>query len=113
MMTIARDSLTEAEAVTVATKVSMLDEARSLLSRFQAMIRERRCPDLDGWIEVAARGFLLSFASGLLKDKAAVAAALVHCAPSRPRTQQPAGRQLRPPAHGAGHPCLRRHDHLP
>jgi transposase len=45
LMTTARDSLTKAEAVTVATveaEVPTLDEARSLLSRFQAMIRERR-----------------------------------------------------------------------
>ena len=79
-MTTARDSLTEIEAVTVSTveaEVPTLDEARSLLSRFQAMIRERRCLDLDGWIEVAAHGLLASFANALLKDKAAVTAALV------------------------------------
>ena len=40
------------------------------------MIRERRRPDLDVWIEAAARSLLASFASGLLKDKAGVAAAL-------------------------------------
>lgn len=54
----------------------MTDEARSLLSRFQGVIRERRRPDLDTWIEAAARSLLSSFARGLLKDKSAVAAAL-------------------------------------
>jgi hypothetical protein len=36
-----------------------LDEARSPLSRFQGMIRERR-PQHDTWIETAARGLLAS-----------------------------------------------------
>lgn len=79
LMTTGRDNLTKAEAVIVATieaEVPMLDEARSLLSRFQAMIRERRRLDLDLWIEAAARSLLSSFARGLLKDKVAVAAAL-------------------------------------
>ena len=79
LMTTGRDSLTKAEAVIVATieaKVPALDEARSLLSRFQAMIREQRRTDLEAWIEDAVRSPLASFASGLLKDKAAVAAAL-------------------------------------
>ncbi|GJE18241.1 hypothetical protein AIGOOFII_2964 [Methylobacterium marchantiae] len=56
-MTTGRDSLTKAEARTVATieaEVPTLDEARSLLSRFQTMIRERRRPDVDVWIEAAA-----------------------------------------------------------
>ncbi|NEU14257.1 ISL3 family transposase [Methylobacterium sp. BTF04] len=79
LMTTGRDRLTKAEAVLVATieaEVPMLDEARGLLSRFQAMIRERKRPDLDAWIVAAARSLLASFASGLLKDKVAVAAAL-------------------------------------
>ncbi|CAM3263759.1 ISL3 family transposase ISMex26 [Methylobacterium mesophilicum] len=79
LTTTGRDSLTKAEAVLVATiegEVPRLDEARALLSRFQTMIRERRRSDLDTWIEAAARSLLASFAGGLLKDKAAVAAAL-------------------------------------
>jgi transposase len=78
LMTTGRDSLTKAEAVMVATieaAVPTLDEARSLLSRFQAMIRERR-PDLDTWIETAAHSLLASFANGIQKDRKAVAAAL-------------------------------------
>lgn len=79
LMTTGRDSLTKAVAITVATieaEVPMLDAARSLLSSFQATIRERRRTDLVAWIEAAAYSLLTSFASGLLKDKAAVAAAL-------------------------------------
>ncbi|MEE7479141.1 ISL3 family transposase [Methylobacterium hispanicum] len=80
MMTTGRDGLSKAEAVTVATieaAVPALDEARSLLSGFQTMIRERRPPDLDTWIDTAARGLFASFANGLSRDRAAVAAALV------------------------------------
>lgn len=80
LMTTGRDNLTKAEAdlgATIEAEVPALDEARSLLSRYQAMIRERRRSDLDTWIEAAARSLLYSFARGLLKDKTAVAAALM------------------------------------
>ncbi len=40
------------------------------------MVRERRPPDPDRWIDTAARGLLASFAKGLSRDRAAVAAAL-------------------------------------
>lgn len=79
LMTTGRDGLSKDEAVTVATieaAVPALDEARSLLSGFQTMIRERKPPDLDRWIDTAARGLLASFATGLSRDRAAVAAAL-------------------------------------
>ena len=79
LMTTGRDGLSKAEAVTVApieAAVPALDEARSLLSGFKTMIRERRPPDLDTWIDTAARGLLASFANGLSRDRAAVAAAL-------------------------------------
>lgn len=78
LMTSGRDNLSKAEAVTVATieaAVPALDEARSLLSGFQAMIRERRHLDLDTWTDTAACGLLASFANGLARDKAAVTAA--------------------------------------
>lgn len=42
--------MSKSEAVTVATieaAVPALDEARSLLFGFQAMVRERKPPDLD------------------------------------------------------------------
>ncbi len=79
LMTTGRDSLTNADAVLVATieaEVPMLAAARALLFRFHAMIRERRRSDLGTWIEAAASSLLASFAGGLLKDKMAVAAAL-------------------------------------
>ncbi|CAO4180122.1 Transposase [Methylorubrum aminovorans] len=79
MMTTGRDGSSKAEAVTVTTieaAVPALDEARSLIPGFQAMIRERRLPDLNKWIDTAAHGLLASFAKGLSRDRAAVAAAL-------------------------------------
>lgn len=79
LLTITRDGLTKADAVvveTVETEVPALVEARSLVSGFQAMVRERRRADLDGWIERAGASLLGSFVAGLVKDKAAVAAAL-------------------------------------
>lgn len=75
----ARDSLSQAEAVTVVAieaAVPAINMARSLLSEFQTMIGERRPPDLDAWIESAARSLFTSFASGFSRDSAAVAAAL-------------------------------------
>ena len=79
-MTSGRDGLSKAETVTVATieaAVPALDEARSLLFGFQNIIRERKSPDLDTWIDTAAGGLLASFAKGLSRDRAAVAATLV------------------------------------
>ena len=40
------------------------------------MVRARRRADLDGWMEKTCANLLGSFAAGLVKDKAAVAAAL-------------------------------------
>ena len=90
-MTTRRNNLTKTEAVLVATidaEVSTLDEARSLLSRFQAMIRERRRPDLDTWIEAAARSFLSSFARGLLR----IRRPSLRLSCNRGRTARPKGR---------------------
>ena len=78
-MTSGRDSLSKAEAVTVTTieaAVPALDEARSLLCGCQAMIRERRTPDFDAWIDTDPRSLLYSFANDLTRDRMAVAAAL-------------------------------------
>ena len=80
MMTCGRDGLSKAEAMTVATietTVPALDEARTLLCGFQTMIREGKPRELDTWIDTAARGLLASFAKGLSRNRAAVAAALV------------------------------------
>ena len=79
LMTMKRNHLTKAEAITVAaveTGVPTLAEARSLLDRFQAMIRCRAVADLDTWIADAEVSLLASFARGLGREKAAVRAAI-------------------------------------
>ena len=73
-----RDHLSKADTVTLATiegGVPTLIEARGVLNRFHAMVR-RKTSDLDGWIADATGSLLASFASGVNKDKAAVAAAI-------------------------------------
>ena len=78
LMTTARDHLSKADTVTIAaieSGVPTLVEARSLLDRFHAMIR-RKSPDLENWIGDAASSLMASFAAGVSKDKAAVAAAI-------------------------------------
>ena len=53
----------------------ILVEAREIVAEFQAMVHKRCLDVLDPWIE-RARSSLVSFANGMLKDKAAVAAAI-------------------------------------
>ncbi len=78
-MTIGPDRLSKAETVTVAAieaGAPMLVEARDLVAAFQIMIRRRSLADLDPWLERAKSSLVASFASGVIKDKAAVSAAI-------------------------------------
>ena len=54
----------------------MLVEARDLIAAFQAMIRRRSPANLDPWLERAKSSLVASFANGVIKDKAAVSAAI-------------------------------------
>jgi transposase len=79
MMTIGRDRLSKSETVVVAAieaGVPLLAEAREVIVDFQAMIRRRSLADLDPWLERAKSGLVVSFANGVIKDKAAVSAAI-------------------------------------
>ena len=79
MMTTARDTLSKADAVTVATieaAVPALVTARTLFDRFQTMIRHRKSADLVSWLQDAASSLLASFATGIQTDDQAVAAAI-------------------------------------
>src|SRR5512134_2732546 len=79
MMTTARDALSKADAITIATieaAVPALVTARTLFDRFQTMIRHRKSADLVSWLQDAASSLLASFASGLQANERAVAAAL-------------------------------------
>ena len=78
-MTTARDHLSKADTVTIAVieaRVPALVEARTLVERFQAMLRQKFIADLEPWIATASVSLISSFARGIIKDKAAVRAAI-------------------------------------
>ena len=78
-MTTARDHLSKADTVTVATieaGVPILVQARALIDRFHTMIRKRTEAELDPWIVEARASLIASFATGIGNDKAAVRAAI-------------------------------------
>ena len=79
LMTISRDALSKAESVTVAaieSGVPLLVAARELVASFQAMVRKKSLADLEPWLERARSSLVASFANGVVKDKAAVSAAI-------------------------------------
>lgn len=79
LMTIGRDDPSKSETVTVAaieSGVPLLVEAREAIAAFQAMIRKKSLADLDPWLEKARTGLVASFANGIVKDRAAVSAAI-------------------------------------
>ena len=78
-MIIGRDALTKAETVTVATVeggVPLLVEAREIIAAFQVMVRKKSVADLETWLERSRSSLVASFANGLIKDQAAVSAAI-------------------------------------
>jgi len=79
LLTIGRDRLSKPETITVAAVeggVPLLIEAREIIAAFQAMIRRRALETFDPWVEQARSSLVASFANGILKDKAAVIAAI-------------------------------------
>ena len=79
LMTTARDHLSKADTVTIAAieaRVPTLVDARTHVERFQSMVRKKFLADLDPWIAATSTGLIASFASGIIKDKAAVSAAI-------------------------------------
>jgi transposase len=79
LLTTARDKLTRAEAVIVATAERAVPElvaARGVIDAFHALIRGRDVAGLDPWIEAARASPVESFAKGVAADRAAVAAAI-------------------------------------
>lgn len=79
LMTIGRDGLSKAETVTVAAiegGVPRLVEAREIIAGFQVMIRKKTLADLEPWLVRARASLVASFANGVLKDRAAVTAAI-------------------------------------
>ena len=79
LTTIGRDNLSKSETVTVAAienGVPQLVEAREIIAAFQAMIRTKSLAELDPWVQRARSSLVASFANGVIKDKAAVSAAI-------------------------------------
>ena len=79
LLTICRDALSKSETVLVAAieaAVPLLIEAREIIAAFQSMLRRKAEKDLDPWIDRAKTSLVASFASGVIKDKAAVRAAI-------------------------------------
>ncbi len=79
LMTIGRDYLSRSDTVTVAVieaGVPLLVGAREIIASFQAMVRKKSLADLAPWLERARTSLVASFANGILKDMAAVSAAI-------------------------------------
>jgi len=79
LMTNGRDTLSRSETVTIAAieqGVPLLVEAREIIAAFHAMIRKKAHIELEPWLERARASLVMSFANGVIKDKAAVSAAI-------------------------------------
>lgn len=79
LLTTGRDHLTKAETLTVTaieSGVVLLAEARDVIADFHDMIRRKATTELDAWIDRAKGGLVAAFANGVMKDRAAVAAAI-------------------------------------
>ncbi len=79
LMTISRDNLTKAESVIVAAVeggVPAVVEARETIADFHAMVRRKEASDLSPWIERALQSLVATFGRGVIKDEAAVRAAI-------------------------------------
>ena len=79
LLTIGRDDRLKSETVTVAAiedRLPPLVEARDVITAFQGMIRKRSLVDLESWLARAQASLVASFAAGVTKDLAAVAAAI-------------------------------------
>ena len=79
LMTNGRDALSKSETVTIAAieqGVTLLVEAREVITAFHTMIRKKANADLDPWLGGACTSLVASFANGVTRDKTAVNAAI-------------------------------------
>ena len=79
LLAVGRDALSKSENVVVAAieaGVPQLLEAREIITAFHTMLRMKAEKELDPWIERAKLSLVASFANGVVKDKAAVLAAI-------------------------------------
>ena len=78
-MTTGHDTLTKSESITIAAieqAVPPLTEAREIIGSVHTMIRKKAADSLDPWLERARTSLVTSFANGIVKDLAAVRAAI-------------------------------------
>ncbi|TIP02020.1 MAG: transposase [Mesorhizobium sp.] len=61
----------------IETGVPMLVEARNLVAGFHSMIRKKAADNLEPWIADASKSLVASFAKGIIRDHAAVRAAII------------------------------------
>jgi transposase len=79
LLTIGHERLSKAETLTVAaveSGVALLVEARDTTQEFQGIVRRKSLDELDAWTGKARNSLVASFANGVSKDKATVAAAI-------------------------------------
>ncbi|MER9294790.1 hypothetical protein NKI71_31830 [Mesorhizobium sp. M0510] len=79
LMTTARDQLNKTDTMMIAVieaGVPMLVEARNLIAGFHSMIRKKVAHELEPWIADASKSLIASFANGIIRDRAAVRAAI-------------------------------------
>jgi transposase len=79
LLTTGRDTLSKAETVMIVAiegGIPALVKARELIAAFHAMIRLKAETELDGWIDRGRESLVASFVSGVVRDEAAVRAAI-------------------------------------
>jgi transposase len=80
LMTIERDHLSKADTILVAAieeKLPTLVEAREIIADFHQMVRAKAIDHFAPWIARASESLVSSFASGVMKDEAAVRNAII------------------------------------
>jgi transposase len=78
LMTVARDARSNAETIAAAVEsgVPPLVDAREIIAAFQTMIQQNSPFDFDLWPERVKSGLAASFANGVIREQAAVSAAI-------------------------------------
>ena len=74
LLTVGRDRLSKSETITVSAIERV--EARDAIAAFHEIVRRKAHERLDGWLDRARHTLIGAFANGLMKDKAAVVAAI-------------------------------------
>lgn len=97
-MTMRREQLTKAEAVTVAgieTGVPALAAARALLDRFRRMLRARDTTTPTPWVIDSETSLLASFCKGIRADLAATRSRIISTSRSlRPMVERSSGADI-------------------